>query len=1104
MNIFTKLPFIKTLNFHLTLCLCVASVLSVHAQNTYFTLKSPLLTQVTFNNQLIENETINVLAYQYLYNGGGVAVGDLNNDGLPDLFFSGNMVSDKLYINKGNLIFNDITQQAGLTKTTGWSCGVTMVDINSDGLLDIYVCRTGPFSTANRCNKLYINNGDLTFTDKAKEYGLNDSAFSTQAAFFDMDMDGDLDMFLLNHAVTQTRGFSLQEIRNQRDIYAGNKLFRNENNHFIDISAEAGIYGSPINFGLGIVIGDINNDNYPDIFVTNDYNETDFLYLNNTNGTFTETLQTAFGHTSNFSMGCDLADINNDGLLDLFVVDMLPEDNYRQKILQGPTRYDKYQIAVDYGYGHQVMHNTLQINNGNGSFSEIANSAGIAATDWSWAPLIADFDNDGFQDIYITNGYRRDFTDMDFMKYTYADEEKIAFTQGKKINTLALVEKMPSVKVSNYMYSGNKNLVFENKTSSWGLNKPSFSNGAIYADLDNDGDLDIVINNINDTAFIYENNSNTFNNNHFLEIQLIGEKQNINAIGSRVIISAKGKTLTREVMPTRGYASSTEAILHFGLGDVDAVDLEIIFSDKKSLTLNNIPTNQRIIIAENQAQITDKASQNKKQLFKDESNTVLLYKHKKENYIDFKREPLLPYKLSDCGPALAKGDINGDKIFDIYIGASKNNKGQLFLGDEAEIFIPLNCSAISNDSIFNDVDAQFFDADNDGDLDLFVVSGGNTSPENSENYQDRLYINDGTGQFVHSVNNIPQNKNSNACIKTCDFDGDGDEDIFIGGKLIPRKFPLSPPSLILENQGGFFTDVTEKICQPLLTAGMINDALWVDVNQDNKPDLILVGDWMPIRIFINKGNRFEEATEQYTLANTSGWWNTIAAADMDNDGDLDLVVGNRGTNNQIRASIEKPVLLYNYDFDSNGSIDPILTYFYNDNIAHPYASHDDLLDQIPMLKKKFIFYKDYGNATIQTLFPELNINQIPTLKTEIFESVYLEQQNGKFILHQLPRQAQWFNINSILLNDFNGDGNLDIIAAGNNYDIRPELGRIDAGYGLFLSGDGKGNFNTISSSESGLYILGETKNIQLIEMKGKKYIIIAKYNGYVQTLLINN
>jgi len=1091
---------------------CSIHIIAQQVDMPLFTLLSPASTHVTFTNTLIESEELNVISYQYLYNGGGVAIGDINNDLLPDIFFTGNHSGDHLYLNKGDMVFEDISLQSGVAEISGWSSGVTMADVNADGLLDIYVCKSGKYTVDERRNKLFINNGDLTFTERAKEYGIDDPSFSTQAAFFDYDTDGDLDLFLLNHCIYQQKNFIVEDVRKQRDKYGGNKLFRNDNGVYTDVSETAGISGSPFNFGLGLMIGDINNDRLPDIFVTNDFQERDFLYLNKGNGVFDEVLTSAFGHTSQFSMGCDMADINNDGWLDLFVADMLPEDNYRQKLLKGPSRYDAYQLAVDYGFYHQLMRNMLQLNNGNGTFSEVGQFANVASTDWSWAPLFADYDNDGYQDLYITNGYRRDFTNMDFIKYYYADEERKAAALGKKLNFYEVIQKMPEVKLANYMFSGNESLQFENKIMPWGFGQPSFSNGAAYGDLDIDGDLDIVVNNINDTAFIYRNNAAVSPNNHVIRVKLIGEGKNTFAIGAKVIATVGDKQYMRECMPVRGYQSSVDYLIHIGIGDATFAEVKIIFPSGKTLFFEHILAGLYLIADEKTAIKETVANSFTKPIFQDITSTHLLDHNDIEDlYVDFKREVLLPHKLSEPGPYMASGDVNGDGLEDIFFGGAKNKKARLYVQDEEGKFFPVLKAPWNTDSMYEDVGVLFFDADNDKDNDIYVASGGNEFEEGSPFYQDRLYINDGKGNFSAAVNALPQIYVSKSCVRAADFDRDGDNDLFVGGKLIPGKYPFAPSSFIFENNNGVFTDVTATVCPALLNAGMVNDALWMDMNDDNRLDLVITGEWMPVRLFMNTKKGFVEQQEQNGLMHTSGWWNCLIGADIDNDGDMDMVAGNRGLNNLVKASPQQPAEIFAEDFDGNGTSDAVMCYYLP--VTHepdskyksfPLASRDDLLDQIPLLKKKYVYYADYATVSLQDIFPYRDLTKSFHRSAEIFSSViFINDGRGRFTMKELPANAQWFAVNCGAVADFNNDGFSDMLLAGNDLGMRPEAGRMNAGFGVLLQGDGKGNFKSIAPNISGVNIPGQARDMQLLNIQNESYIVISKNKLPAQILLVN-
>ncbi|WP_036154049.1 VCBS repeat-containing protein [Maribacter forsetii] len=1065
-----------------------------------FTKLEANVTGIKFKNILKETEAFNVLEYGYLYNGGGVSVGDLNNDGLPDIYFTGNMVGSRLYINKGNFEFDEIAEKAGVFAEGLWNTGTTMADVNGDGLLDIYVCRSAAPSPKMRKNLLFINNGDLTFTESASKYGLANSGYSTQASFFDYDKDGDLDVYILNHSTQEYAGFGqiTASLKNKQNSAYSDKLYRNDNGKFKDVSSNVGLVSNILGFGLGVAISDINNDGWPDIYVSNDYNEQDYLYINNKNGSFTESLEKYIGHTSLFSMGSDIADINNDGYMDIITLDMLPEGNYRQKMVSGPDNYDKYQLLVNSGFYNQTMRNMLQLNNNGESFSEIGQFSGISNTDWSWASLFADLDNDGYKDVFITNGYKRDYTNMDFINFAVQEKLKENKT-GKQTAIMELLETSPATIEENYTYHNNGDLTFSKVNSKWGLDKKSLSNGAAYADLDNDGDLDLIVNNIEAEAFIYRNNSEKLKVHNYLRIRLKGEGLNTFGIGSRISVTTNTQVLTQEVMPTRGYQSSVDNTVVFGLGKNDTIrELTITWPDFKEQKLHNISSNQTIKLQQIDAQkSTTIIETDTTRYFVDMSiDSLIPFKHQENNFIDFKTEQLLLHKLSIQGPKMAKGDVNGDGLDDLFIGGAKGQSGQVLIQHKnGEFNIAL--TDLVDDAISEDTNALFFDADNDKDLDLYVVSGGNEFKQNAAELQDRLYLNNGKGKFTKLSNALPNMKTSGAVVRANDVDNDGDLDLFVGGRLVPGKYPTAPKSYLLQNDGkGHFTDVTTSINEKLNQLGMITDAIWSDFSGDGVDDLIVVGEFMAIRLFENDKGKLNEI-KNTILNNAKGWWNTIKSGDFDNDGDIDYIVGNFGLNSQLKATEEEPIQLYVKDFDKNGSLDPILT-SYIQGESYPIFSKDDLIGQLSYLKGKYINYSDYADQKISDIFTAEELINANILEANYFASSYIENLgNNNFTITPLPASIQFAPIYGILINDFNKDGNLDVLMAGNFFGTRVKYGRYDANKGSLLLGDGNGNFSVIDQKKSGLNINGEVRDIQSIINAYKEPIIIFSRNNQI-------
>ena len=999
-------------------------ILSCNSDKTahQFTPLLPEKTGIDFRNQLFENEDFNVLNYIYFYNGGGVAIGDINNDGLPDILFTGNMVKNRLFLNKGNFQFEDITAKSGIADKQGWCTGATMVDINGDGKLDIYICRSADGAINMRKNLLFINNGDLTFSEKAEEYGLADAGYSTQACFFDYDKDGDLDMFLINHSLHKytTGVIDNASWKSERNNDFACKLYRNDWNEqlhhpvFTDVSLQAGITSNLVTFGLGLVVSDINNDGWPDIYTTNDFNEADYLFINNRNGTFTQNFKNCMDYASLYSMGCDAADFNNDGLVDVMTVDMLPEDNHTQKMHSGSENFDKFQMLFNHGYYYQYSRNMLQRNNGDGTFSEVGQLAGVSNTDWSWAPLIADFDNDGKKDIFISNGYVKDYTDMDFVKYTM--DKSIQLKQsGEKVAVEDFIKHMPDNLRTNYLYHNEGNLSFTKKTEDWGLVQNSVASGAAYADLDNDGDLDLIVNNTNDYAGVFRNNNELLNKTNYLKVKLDGDVKNSTGIGSKVKIFCNGEIYYQEQFPVRGFQSSVDQVLNFGIGANKVCDsVLVIWPDDHFQKLEKVKANQMLAVDKKNATAIwqyDTVRSTIKKYFSEQPAAGIV--HHENDFNDFSVQQLMPNFLSRQGPCMVVADINKDGLDDVFFGSAKGSAPAIYIQNKNGGFIKHSEPDLEKDMSSENVAAAFFDANNDGNIDLYVGSGGYEFAENDPALQDKLYINDGKGNFVQKVNALPQMLTSKGCVKAADIDGDGDMDVFVGGRVIPGKYPQAPRSYLLVNDGkGNFTDQTDALAPALKNVGMVTDAVWIDVNHDHQPDLVIVGEWMPIKVFINQHGKFTDSSSSYIKFPSSGWWNKIYAADFDGDGDLDLVIGNCGTNTQFKASEKEPVTMYYKDFDGNGSIDPVMCYYIN-GVSYPALSRDDISDQLPALKKKFLEYKDYSNATINDLFTKEQLKDAGLLKAEEMHTVYLENTGNGFAMHELPVEAQFSPVYAI-------------------------------------------------------------------------------------------
>jgi hypothetical protein len=1084
------------------------------SERPLFELLDGARTGVTFVNRVPDDTAFNILNYLYYYNGGGVAVGDINNDGLPDIYFTSNRGPNRLYLNKGNYRFEDITDRAGVADSVGWKTGVTMADVNGDGLLDIYVCGVDYLGMHGH-NVLYINNGDGTFTDRTKEYGLDFDGYSTQALFFDYDNDGDLDMYLLNHSVHTEHGALTAASRAERHPRAGDRLYRNDGGHFVDVSEKAGIYGGVLGYGLGVVASDFDGDGCVDLYVANDFQEDDFLYHNNCNGTFTEVGAKAMRHTSRSSMGVDAADFNNDGRPDIISADMLPE---REDILKTSATVESFALynrKLEAGYRPQIARNVLQLNRGTPPseggmprFSDIGLFAGVASTDWSWAPLFADLDNDGRKDLFITSGIYRRPNDLDYLAYVANPVIQASLAKGITRENLSVVEHMPHVAIPNHAFRNRGDLTFADVTAAWGLGQPGFSNGAAYADLNNSGALDLVINKLNEPAAIYRNAAREVNGRHYLRVELRGADRNTSGIGAKVTIWQNGGAQLVEQMPTRGFQSSVDPRLHFGLGGSAHVDsLRVVWPDKRCQVLENVAADKTLTLV--QADAKDRCDRRPslatQPIFTDVTASLgINWRHRENDVLDFDREPLIPHALSTEGPAIAVGDVNGDGLEDLYVGGAKWQAGRLFLQQRDGTFRESPQNAFRADSLFEDVDAVFFDANGDGHPDLYVVSGGGEFTGTDDALQDRLYLNDGHGNFHRAVGALPRMAESGSRVVPGDFNGDGKIDLFVGRRAVTGSYGVSPKSYLLENDGtGHFRDVTSERAPMLASAGMITSAAWVDYDHDGRLDLIVAGEWTPVQVLHQENGRFVDRTREVGFAGTNGWWNDIVVADLNGDGRPDLVLGNLGLNSMLTASREQPARLYVGRFAHDRSVQPILT-IYRSGLSYPVAQRDELAQAIPSLRTRYSSYARFGASRIEDLFSRSELAQARVLEAyDYATSVAINNGNGTFTLKPLAQEAQFAPVRAIVAADFDEDGRTDLLLAGNDFGMPPAFGPHDASYGVLLRGKSDGGFESVDLALSGLVLDGQVRHIRTIHQAGgARLILVARNDDSLQVLRI--
>lgn len=1048
-------------------------------------------TKVDFVNEISDGENFNILTYRNFYNGGGVAIGDINNDSLPDIYFTANQKKNKLYLNKGNFVFEDITDKAGTGGTMQWSTGVTMADVNNDGLLDIYVCNSGDVDRNNKKNELFINNGNLTFTEKANEYNLDNEGFSTHAAFFDYDLDGDLDCYILNNSFRDPAKIELYRKMRGQVSPGGHKLMRNDGNTFTDVTQEAGIYSSDIAFGLGVAVSDLNGDHLPDIYISNDFWERDYLYLNQGNGKFSEELPSRVNYCSTSSMGADIADINNDGHPEIFTTDMLPGDNYRLKTTMAFDPYHLEDLKYRANYHYQITQNCLHLNNGNADFEEIGLLSGVAATDWSWGALIFDFENDGNKDIFVSNGILKDIMSMDFHEFLANEVKGYNVKTNTRFDYRKFISGIPTKLLQNYAFSNIGNLMFSNNASALGMPETSYSNGAAYGDLDNDGDQDLVVNNINSKCFIYRNDANETSGNHFLKIRFAGTDKNPFGIGAEVKLKLKDSMQVLQNFNTRGFQSSIEPLLLFGIGKNAAIDsLTVTWPDGKVQRLTNVKSDQTLTLKNSDAVANPDNPEIISLPIYDAQNNLIEGDavHHENRYNDFNDEILLVRMLSREGPRIIKGDVNKDNLEDFILLGSSGDPCKLFIQKAGGGFRFQQNPAFNNDKSFESTCGTLFDYDRDGDADLVIGSGGNEPGMNRANFLVRLYLNNGSGIFTPAPNAIPPVIGNFSTVEAGDIDNDGDADLFLGARNVPGNYGLPPRSYLLVNDRGVWTDISPVA---LANIGMVTDATWSDIDKDGDNDLIVTGDWMAIHIFYNDNGTFDN---QKIITGSNGWWNRIEAADLDGDGDDDYVLGNWGLNTKFKATPSRPLTMYVNDFDKNGKSEFIINWFAPlDTIAYPFSTKPEITTQLPALRKQILKYEDYGYKTYESLFtPEQRSNALK-YETNYLQSSILWNNNGNTELQALPLEAQLAPVFGIVADDLDGDGKKDIWLGGNFYALKPQAGRHNASKGVFLKQLDNRVFKYISNRDAGITVEGEVRDAAVIN----KALVIARNNDRI-------